>query len=477
MSALTVAIYIRVSTDEQAEQGYSIDFQKEKLIHYCKSQDWNDYKLYIDDGYTGTNTERPALKRMIRHIKEKKVNSVLVYKLDRLSRRQKDILELIEDEFEKNGASFTSSVEKIDTSTAFGKAMLGVLAVFAQLDRDMIIERTTAGRRQRVSQGKWYGGRIPFGYSWNKELQQLEIVQEEARIIKEIYKMYLNGHSRLSIAEWAAPRASNRTIDHNVIRDILSRQIYTGNLGYVGNIYNGQHEAIIDQKMWDSVQEETKKRTEGATPIGVYLLTGLLKCGVCGGNVVHVRRKSKVKNKEYIYELYGCKDQHVRAKERRNVKRCTMGYIRREEVEIYVVNKIKEIGLDPNKINSIIKNKKGELEDFKEQIVHLSESLKKVNASLENLYDAIQNGDIKASAVSDRIKSLELQRDRLEDDLDEFMDINPKVIDKNKTHQAFKDIGEAWDLLTEDEQKIAVRKLIKSISLIKGTPPKIEWSI
>jgi site-specific DNA recombinase len=475
VSILTVAIYIRVSTDEQAEQGYSIDFQKEKLIHYCKSQDWDDYKLYIDDGYTGTNMERPALKRMLRHIKEKRVTAVLVYKLDRLSRRQRDILELIEDEFEKNGASFTSSVEKIDTSTAFGKAMLGVLAVFAQLDRDMIIERTTAGRRQRVSQGKWYGGRIPFGYSWNRELQQLEIIPEEARIIRESYRLYLNGHSRLSIAEWAAPRCLSRTIDHSVIRDILSRQIYTGNLGYVGNIYEGKHEAIIDQATWDAVQIELEKRKDGATPIGVYLLTGLLQCGVCGGNVVHVRRKSKHKNKEYVYEFYGCKDQHVRPKDRRAGKACTMGYIRRDEVEKFVISKIKDISLDPTKITNMLKNKKGEVSDLNEQVMQLNDSLKKVNTNLENLYDAIQNGDIKASAVSDRIKNLELQRDRLEEDLDDILDINPKAIDEKKTQKLFHDIGTAWEFFTEDEQKIAVRKLVKSISLIKGTPPEIEW--
>lgn len=207
---MTVALYIRVSTDEQAEQGFSLDAQQEKLILYCKSKGWDDYKLYIDDGYTGTNTHRPALNRMLRHIEDKKIHFVLVYKLDRLSRKQKDILELIEDKFEKNNVSFNSHQEMIDTSTPFGKAMLGVLAVFAQLDRDMIIERLTVGRRQRVSEGKWYGGRVPFGYAWDKELQQLHIVPEEARLVKEIYRMYLEGHSRLSISEWASSRVSHR---------------------------------------------------------------------------------------------------------------------------------------------------------------------------------------------------------------------------------------------------------------------------
>ncbi|MDH6373584.1 site-specific DNA recombinase [Paenibacillus sp. PastF-3] len=474
---MTVAIYIRVSTDEQAEQGYSIDFQKEKLIHYCKSQGWDDYKLYIDDGYTGTNMDRPALKRMLRNIEDKKVTAVLVYKLDRLSRKQRDILELIEDKFESFGASFTSSVEKIDTSTAFGKAMLGVLAVFAQLDRDMIIERTTAGRRQRVSTGKWYGGRVPFGYNWNKELQLLEVIPEEARVIQEIYNLYLNGHSRLSIAEWAAPRAPSRTIDHAVVREILCRQIYTGNIGYVGNIYDGTHDAIITQDIWDAVQIEIEKRKEGMTPIGEYLLTGLLKCGVCGVNIVHVRRKSKHADKEYIYELYACKDQHVRPKERTKKEGCKMGYIRRDVVEKSVIDQIKAIAINPNRLLEKSKKKKSEIISFNEQYSLLTEQLKKVNTNLENLYDAIQNGDIKASAVSNRIKSLEEQRDILEEDIDDLIDVNPKKTDEKKTLIMFQQIGHAWDHFTEDEKKIAIRKLIKSISLVKGQPPQIEWLI
>lgn len=279
---MIAALYIRVSTEEQAEHGFSIDAQKERLVAFSKSQGWENHKLYIDDGYTGTKMERPALKKMIRHIEEGKIHTVVVYKLDRLSRKQKDVLQLLEDVFEKNDVKFRSATEPFDTSTPFGKAMLGVLAVFAQLDRDMIIERTTTGRRTKVSQGDWYGGRVPFGYTWNKESKLLEIVPEEARIVKEIFNMYLQGHSRLSIAEWAASRTDERTIDHSTIRDMVARPIYAGNLINAGNINSGKHEAIIDQETWDRAQAETLKRKEGAATIGEYLLTGLLKCGICG---------------------------------------------------------------------------------------------------------------------------------------------------------------------------------------------------
>lgn len=257
---MRVAIYIRVSTEEQAQHGYSIDAQKDRLIAYCTSQGWSDYKIYIDDGYTGTKMIRPALNRLIRHIEDGKIDLVVVYKLDRLSRKQLDVLYLLEEVFEKHNVGFKSATEPFETTTPFGKAMIGILAVFAQLERDMIVERTTIGRRQRVSKGEWYGGRIPFGYKMNRETKQLEIVPEEAKIIKEIYKMYLQGNSRLSIAEWAAERTKARVIDHSVIRNILSRPVYMGKLSNAGNVVDGKHEAIIDEKTWHAVQKETKER-------------------------------------------------------------------------------------------------------------------------------------------------------------------------------------------------------------------------
>ncbi|MEE4561613.1 recombinase family protein [Paenibacillus polymyxa] len=466
------AIYIRVSTDEQAEQGYSIDAQKEKLIAYCISQGLNDFKLYIDDGYTGTNMERPAFKRMIRHVQEGKISTVIVRKLDRLSRKQKDVMTIIEDIFEKNNVTFTSTTELFDTSTPFGKAMIGVLAVFAQLDRDMIIERTTMGRRQRVSNGKWYGGRIPFGYNWNKELQQLEVNREEARIVKRIFEMYSQGESRLSIAEWASSRTNARAIDHSVIRDMLKRTIYTGKLKNAGELVDGIHEPIIDHQLWERVQIETQKRKDGSSPKGEYLLTGLLKCGVCDGNIVHVKRVTNVKNKTYSYELYACKKQHVRVKERNGT--CNLGYFRREKIEQFVIDQIKQLSTSPSKMKAVI-DKGKEPSNDEQDLIHLEAELKKVSKSLENLYDAIESGDLKASSVSDRIRNLEEKRDNIENDIDEYIDGNQKETDEKTIKKMFTDIGQAWDYFDEDEQKIALRKLIKYIVLQKDSSPHIEW--
>ena len=141
-----VAIYIRVSTQEQAQEGYSVEQQTERLTAYCKAKDWPIVDIYIDPGFSGANIQRPALQRLFSDIKAGKVDCVLVYKLDRLSRSQKDTLYMIEDVFLAKSVDFVSMQENFDTSTPFGRAMIGILSVFAQLEREQIKERMSMGR-------------------------------------------------------------------------------------------------------------------------------------------------------------------------------------------------------------------------------------------------------------------------------------------------------------------------------------------
>ena len=147
-----VAIYVRVSTDIQVD-GYSIDEQIERLEKYCQARDWIIYDKYIDPGFSGSNINRPAMLKMITDIRDNKIDLVLVYKLDRLSRSQKDTLYLIEEEFLPNSVDFISMTENFDTSTPFGKAMIGILSVFAQLERENIKTRLAMGHVGRAKAG------------------------------------------------------------------------------------------------------------------------------------------------------------------------------------------------------------------------------------------------------------------------------------------------------------------------------------
>lgn len=147
------ALYIRVSTDAQYEEGYSVEAQKLKLEQYCALHDIVNYEFYIDGGWSGSNIDRPEMKRMIEEIIARKIGAVIVYKLDRLSRSQKDTIILLEEVFNPNDCNFISLNENFDTTTPYGKAMIGILSVFAQLERENIKERTRMGMQERVKSG------------------------------------------------------------------------------------------------------------------------------------------------------------------------------------------------------------------------------------------------------------------------------------------------------------------------------------
>jgi site-specific DNA recombinase len=468
-SNFRVAIYIRVSTLDQVE-GYSLDAQRERLTAYCKSQGWEDITVYMDDGESGTNMDRPALKRLIRHVEEKKINAVVVLKLDRLSRKQKDVLYLLEEVFEKHNVIFKSATEPFDTSTPLGKAMIGVLAVFAQLERDMIVERTTTGKRQRISGGKWGGGNVAFGYMWNKEDERLEVVEEEASVVREIFSRYIKGESRESLALWASKRTS-RYIDNTIVKNILSRPTYAGKLQYGEEIFDGNHEPIISIIDWKAAQTELKRRKEGLSPKGVYLLTGLLRCGLCGGPVIQSNITRKKPNKTYSYDFCACSSQQI--KKRNQERTCTLGFHRRNEIESFVIESIKNIGDTEQGTTEKINERKGDSNDSRREA--LESRIKVLDSGMDNLFEAIQEGSVKASAVSSRIAHLEKEKEALEQQLEDIKDMEKPV---TVNYDEIKEVGDVWEYLTEDEQKTILRKVILQIILHpKGTEHEIVWNV
>ena len=156
------ALYLRVSTDAQYEEGYSIEAQMKKLEQWCRLHDVKNYEFYIDGGYSGSNLKRPQMERMLADIQAGLVEAVVVYKLDRISRSQKDTIYLLEDVFMPNETGFISLNENFDTTTPYGKAMIGILSVFAQLERENIRERTRMGMQERLSKGMWRGTTPPY---------------------------------------------------------------------------------------------------------------------------------------------------------------------------------------------------------------------------------------------------------------------------------------------------------------------------
>ena len=197
---IRVAIYTRVSSQEQVDNGTSLESQAEQLEAFCKGQKWEIFNHYVDGGFSGKDGNRPGLESLRRDAKAGYFEKVAVWKLDRLARNQKLILGF-EAEFREPDISLFSIKEMVDTQTSIGRTVFQVLGLTAEWERDNIAERTKTGRLQRMKDGYWASGRAPFGYDYNKETKHLVINEKEAEIVRKIFDLYASGKSLGSIAD------------------------------------------------------------------------------------------------------------------------------------------------------------------------------------------------------------------------------------------------------------------------------------
>jgi len=199
------AAYCRKSVEERTEETFgSIENQHEAILSFIASHKHEGWvpltERYDDNGFTGSNTNRPSLQKLINDIKEGKVNMVVVYKLDRLSRSLVDFVQLLKF-FEEHNVAFASITQPIDTSTSTGKLMLHILSSFAEFERELISERTRDKMGAARKRGQWLGGRPPLGYDIAKDKKELVVNQEDAKLIREIFALYLKGNSLLKVAQ------------------------------------------------------------------------------------------------------------------------------------------------------------------------------------------------------------------------------------------------------------------------------------
>lgn len=240
-------VYARVSTEEQAKNGYSIDEQERMCKAAIESKGWYYVGTFRDPGVSGRKLDRPGLNQMIEQIKAGEVEAVVIYKLDRLSRKQKDTMDVIENVIMANEVTLYSLNETLDTSTPWGRAMIGILSAFNQMESETIQMRTTDGRMAKAKQGGYAGGKPPIGY--RAVGGELVIVPEEAEIVRLVFDLRKNNYTLMGIAEELNKRGyrskSGKLFRHSAIQTILgNEQTYRGVHKY-GNDGEGYHEPIL----------------------------------------------------------------------------------------------------------------------------------------------------------------------------------------------------------------------------------------
>lgn len=403
---LTAACYCRVSTENQIEN-YSIDEQKERLKAFCKARDWNIAEMFVDAGYSGGNLDRPALKALLQRAKQKSFNAVVVYKLDRLSRSQKDTLYLIEDVFGKCGVNFVSVCENFDTGTPFGKAMIGILSVFAQLEKEQITERFTMGRIGRAKSGLFHGGgSAPTGYDYMNG--HLAVNEFKAAQVREVFARFLRGESIHSIQKAMSERYGGWS-SHTLIRNVLKNTVYIGKIRFNGKEYSGEHSPIISEDQFSKVQCLLSERCAENKPAektpfrAGYLLSGLLFCGSCGARY------------HADHGFYKCYSRTHSDKRRVIDPHCKNPNQRIEVLDRLVCEEIKLAALDPSKISNISAGQ--DSEPFTETAL---KRLSEIRAQSSRLLDLYQNAEIPLDSVSERLNLLDNERAALENRLTEL---------------------------------------------------------
>lgn len=359
---IKAALYIRVSTEDQAREGYSLAVQKDYLLDFAKKQQWEvhfldrKHKVYEDDGYSGYSLERPAFSQLLEDARAKKFDLILVYKLDRFSRRLRDILNVL-DEFDSLGVQFKSATEPYETTTSSGKLMLQQLGSFAEFERNRIIERVVPGMVRGVQAGHWQGARYsPFGYSYDKLSKRLHIVKEEAEIVKKIFQRYIAGESCQKIGgvfyEKKILSRSGGRFNSSLVLKILRNKIYIGKIVWNVHRYDrkqktlkgfryikndpskiieadGLHEPIIKEEIFYQAQRYLDRNRKGKfnrTKNREYPLSGTVTCAKCGA---HYNGATNVKN-----HRTGEKTPYYRCSSRAsyNIK-CGNGDVRAEVLE------------------------------------------------------------------------------------------------------------------------------------------------
>lgn len=440
-----VALYIRVSTDAQYEEGYSVDAQKEMLEGYCKSKGHRRYEFYIDGGFTGSNIERPEMRRLIADVQAGRISNVVVYKLDRLSRSQKDTLYLIEDVFGPHGADFTSLNENMDTSTPMGRAMLGILSAFAQLERETIRERTRMGMKERVKEGYWPGGgRTPFGYDYDKNAGTL-VPNQDAETVRRIYELYLKGYSTGRIAQLVGMK-----YDHLVVQ-ILKRKSNTGVISYDGQEYAGRHQPLISRETYERTMELMEERSVRRTAASDMLLTGLVYCGKCGAKMRY-QKWGKAGYKLSCYSQQTTKKYLVRDPD------CDNGKPWADEVEEAVVRELLsrsvELAGGPGE-----QRESDPLELLRQQYDACAKKLKR----LYQLY-AQQEDDLLVEAIEEQqraLKGLSTQMER-----EERMGLIKAR--QQQARQRIDNLMEAWPFMTKRERQQLVRECVAKVTVTDG---------
>jgi len=424
---IRVAIYTRVSSQEQAEKGTSLESQAEQLETFCKGQGWEIFNQYTDPGFSGKDDKRPGLESLRRDAKAGYFEKVIVWRLDRLARNLRLILGL-EAELREHNIGLFSMKEMVDTSTPIGRTVFQVLGLTAEWERESIRERTQTGHLQRMKEGCWANGPAPYGYDYNKDTKHLVINENEAPIIRKIYDQYASGKSLSAIAnqlnkELVHPRSKTGRGWHSTgIRQVLINPAYKGealvnrhcHIGDVNKVDLSKAikiaiPPIVSEDRWNIAQSrlvnnKNLKPTQGE----LFTLQGLIKCGICGYSYRTERTPA--------HRYYVCRGK-LKTTHLDGSPKCKNRYVRADYLEQAVWTRVLDIINDPNKLKPMIIDAIGKLKEressLEARLLPIEKRLKEITERKSRLADKFIIDNMDSEKYKAAQQNLEKEETRL----------------------------------------------------------------
>ncbi len=459
------AIYTRKSTEEGLEQDFnSLDAQRESGEAFIASQRAEGWicvpDRYDDGGFTGGNMERPAAKRLLADIEAGKIDCIVVYKVDRLSRSLMDFARMMS-VFEQHDVSFVSVTQQFNTTNSMGRLTLNILLSFAQFERELISERTRDKIAAARRKGKWAGGRPVLGYDLvpGPGGSKLMPNKREADRVRRIFALYLELGSLLRVVrecgdrDWTTKRwttkagkpMGGRTLDKGAMHSLLTNVAYLGRVRHHKDVFEGEHEAIVDADTFDRVQSQLRQngRTGGSRTRNSHnaLLKGLVRCETCGCGMAHHFATKKTKTGTKRYHYYVC----LKA-QKQGWDACPGASLPADDLEQFVIDQVRERAQEDQTSDAIVDR----------AIELLSEAAERRRSKRAELSDEIAHIDC-AEAIG-RIEAQLADLDR------QIAQDASRLIDRDELAGAVEAFDPMWNAMVHAEREALVRYIIAGVA-------------
>lgn len=460
-----VGLYPRVSTEDQSRFGHSLDEQEDKLKQLCNFKDYEIYKIYREEGVSAKDTNRPKFQEMIEDMKSGKINKIIVYRLDRLTRSIKD-LETICTLLEEYNCSLESVAEEINTSTANGKFFIRMLTILAQLEIERTSERTKFGLIGAAKKGH-LSGKPPLGYTKLDKSKDLIIDDIKAEVVRRIFRLYLDGLSVCSICKlFNQEEVLNRHWSTTTVDKILSNQLYIGNMEYGKRskgeiqIFENVVPSIIDKTTFEMVQKRKQKNLKNFYRKLNYIFMQKIKCTKCNKIMGGSSSTSKDSTKHIYYKCACCK---TRINEKR-IEKSLMTFLN-DMLDFFLIidNSFKPT------INIDVENDIRKYEEIK----------KGLDTKISRIKSAFIDGLIEVTTLQNELSTLEKELQVVESKLTELNEIktnseykqdiktifNVKEIEKLKLKSEYVKRNNVWKKLTSEKKQFIINKYIDEIEI------------